>query len=166
MAGSADEWTVWLAERGPALLLFARQWLPAFADAEDVVQEAFVRFWQARHNAADPAAYLFACVKNCALDRLRGDRRRTRREEAAARPEGESSWFVPELEQDERRVAIEAALRLLPEEQRLVLLMKVWGALSFLQIAEALGVPANTAASRYRYAIAKLRELLAEQPIR
>ena len=43
-------------------------------------------------------------------------------------------------------------------------MLKIWGGLTFPQIAAALGVPPDTAASRYRYAIAKLREQLAEEP--
>ena len=42
--------------------------------------------------------------------------------------------------------------------------MKIWGGLTFPQIAAALELPVNTAASRYRYALAKLREALAEEP--
>jgi RNA polymerase sigma-70 factor (ECF subfamily) len=69
------------------------------------------------------------------------------------------------LERDERRNAIAAALRTLPEEQREVLTMKIWGGLTFPQIALALDVSANTAASRYRYALVKLREQLVEESI-
>ncbi len=43
--------------------------------------------------------------------------------------------------------------------------MKIWGGLSFPQIAEALRISSNTAASRYRYALARLREQLAEEHI-
>jgi RNA polymerase sigma-70 factor (ECF subfamily) len=85
-----------------------------------------------------------------------------RREEAAARPE---SLFADLPDDGERRAAIEAALGRLPEAQREVLVLKIWGGLSFPQIAAALDIPANTAASRYRYALTKLREQLAEEPI-
>ena len=43
--------------------------------------------------------------------------------------------------------------------------MKIWGGLTFPQIAEAAGISPNTAASRYRYALAALREQLAEETI-
>ena len=44
--------------------------------------------------------------------------------------------------------------------------MKVWGGLTFPQIAAALGIPADTAASRYRYALGKsARQRLAEESI-
>ena len=52
-----------------------------------------------------------------------------------------------------------------PDIQREVLVMKVWGGLSFPQIAAAVGVPHDTAASRYRYALARLRQLLAEETV-
>ena len=73
--------------------------------------------------------------------------------------------FAGPLEQAERRNAISAALGELPDEQREVVVMKIWGRLSFPQIAEALEISPNTAASRYRYALAKLREQLAGEPI-
>ena len=164
MAGGSDQWAVWLDRHGAALVLLARQWVSSCADAEDVVQEAFIRFWRSRHRVAEPAAYLYACVKHCALDWQRGRNRRYRREEAAARPERET-WFAGPVEQEERRAVIEAALCSLPDNQREVLVMKIWGGLSFPQIAGALRISANTAASRYRYALAKLREQLAEESI-
>jgi RNA polymerase sigma-70 factor, ECF subfamily len=164
MASARNEWSVWLDQHGAALVLLARQWVASRADAEDVVQEAFVRFWRSRERAIDPAAYLYSCVKHCALDWQRSRKRQFRREQAAARPEAEALFAGP-LDQEERLAAISTALANLPENQREVLVMKIWGGLSFPQIAEALRIPANTAASRYRYALAKLREQLAEEPI-
>jgi RNA polymerase sigma-70 factor (ECF subfamily) len=164
MADGPDQWTDWLDRHGAALVLFARQWVSSRADAEDVVQEGFVHFWRSRHRATDPVAYLYACVRRCILDLRRGRSRQARREKAAARPEAES-LFAGALEQDERRAAIDAALRTLPEDQREVLVMKIWGGLSFPRIAEALRIPSNTAASRYRYALARLRGQLAEESI-
>jgi len=166
MADGRDDWADWLDQHGAALVLLARQSLASRADAEDVVQEAFVRFWRSRQRATDPVAYLYGCVKHCALDWQRGRMRRAKREQAVARPEAEAeAMFTMPLEQNERRAIIETALRGLPEEQREVLAMKIWGGLSFPQIAEALGIPTNTAASRYRYALAELREHLEKEPI-
>jgi len=39
------QWSAWLDEHGPALVLLARQWTQSHAEGEDVVQDAFVRFW-------------------------------------------------------------------------------------------------------------------------
>jgi RNA polymerase sigma-70 factor (ECF subfamily) len=48
----------------------------------------------------------------------------------------------------------------LPAEQREVVHLKLWEGLTFDQIAQLLDIPANTAASRYRYGLDKLRECL------
>jgi RNA polymerase sigma-70 factor (ECF subfamily) len=165
MADDSDDWRDWFDAHGAALVLLARQIVADRAEAEDVVQEAFIRFWRSRASVADPVAYLFACVKHCALDWQRSRRRQGRRDQQAARPEMQP-MFIGSVEQHERRAAIEDALRELPAEQAEVLVLKIWGELTFPQIAEALDIPPNTAASRYRYAIAKLRESLAEEPIR
>jgi RNA polymerase sigma-70 factor, ECF subfamily len=157
---AADDWQTWFDQHGSALVLLARQFVSSRADAEDIVQEAFVRFWRSRERVTDPAAFVFTCVRRCALDWQRTRRRQDKRDEQAARPE---SMFVTPGEQDERLGAIEAALRELPLEQAEVVVMKIWGRLSFLQVANALDLSVNTAASRYRYAIEKLRKMLAEE---
>ncbi len=159
MAG--DDWQTWFDRHGPALVLLARQYVCSRADAEDVVQEAFIRFWRSRERVAEPAAYLFSCVRGCALDWQRSRQRRTHREEQVARPETES--LFAKAEQNERRAAIDAALHELPVEQAEIVVMKIWGRLSFPEIAQALEISPNTAASRYRYALAKLREVLHEE---
>jgi RNA polymerase sigma-70 factor, ECF subfamily len=163
MASGCDDWQEWFDRHGPALVLLARQFVNTSADAEDVVQEAFVRFWRSRATVADPAGFLYACVKHCALDWQRGRRRQRNRDQRASRPESDG-LFAGSLDDDERRARVEAAVRELPSEQAEVLVMKIWGGLSFPQVAAALEIPPNTAASRYRYALAKLREQLAEEP--
>jgi RNA polymerase sigma-70 factor (ECF subfamily) len=165
MVDDAEQWRGWLAEHGPAAVLLARQWLSNRSDAEDVVQEAIIRFWRARHRASDPTAFLYACVKRVALDYRRAGARRMRREESAYRPENQPQ-FESSAEEVERHAAISLALAELPEEQRAVVVMKIWGGLSFPQIASALEVSPNTVASRYRYALNKLQQKLAAEPTR
>ena len=160
------EWTHWLKQHGPAMLLLARQRVQSVPDAQDIVQDAFIRFWNARDRVADPKAYLFACVRSCAMDYRRAGSRRGRREESVARAEAGAPLFVASgLEHEERRAAIEAAVARLPEPQREVLALKIWAKLTFVQIGQTLGIPADTAASRYRYALTRLREQLAEELI-
>src|SRR6202049_1174250 len=74
-----EDWKVCFSQLAPGLLLFARQWLRSPADAEDVVQEAFVRFWR-RHHDIGNRALLYATVRSIALDFVRRDSRRARRE--------------------------------------------------------------------------------------
>ncbi|MCX7886907.1 MAG: sigma-70 family RNA polymerase sigma factor [Verrucomicrobiae bacterium] len=63
----------------------------------------------------------------------------------------------------DRARLVEAALRELPEEQREVLILKLWGNLTFREIAETLQIPQNTAASRYRYALETLRRRVTDE---
>ena len=163
--GKADSWSDWFDAHAAALVLLARQWASCRADAEDIVQDAFLRFWRSRERVREPVGYLYAAVKHSALDAQRTRQRRQRREGAAPRPQAES-LFTVEDDRTERTAAIEMALRRLPVDQAEVLIMKIWGGLTFPQIAIALSISANTASSRYRYALAKLREHLIEEAIR
>jgi RNA polymerase sigma-70 factor (ECF subfamily) len=158
-----DSWKTWFQLYGPKLLLCARQWTRSAADAEDVVQEAFVRFWRhQRGMPGEPLALLVTSVRRAAFDLARRNGRRAAREGRAADGFDEQGGsFRSPLEGDERRIAIEGALQRIPAGQREVLVLKIWGELTFEQIATELGLSPNTAASRYRYAIAALRHELA-----
>jgi RNA polymerase sigma-70 factor (ECF subfamily) len=165
MAASHEHgtWKNWFEAHGPKLLLCARQWTRSFADAEDVVQEAFVRYWRhQRQLPGEPQALLVTSIRRAAIDLARRESRRATREEKAGDGLEESqAFFEPQPgDEAERRREIEAALQRLPAEQREVLVLKIWNELTFEQIAGALGVPLNTAASRYRYALAALRKEL------
>lgn len=156
-----ESWKHWFHLYGPKLLLCARQWTRSRADAEDIVQDAFVRYWRHQRDLpGEPMALLVTSVRRAALDRARRDLRREVREDRVAADEGHRAWFENALEQDERRVAIEEALRRLPNEQREVLVLKIWGELTFEQIGRELEISPNTAGSRYRYALAALRREL------
>ena len=155
-------WRSWLAQHGPALMLLARQYCASRSDAEDAVQDGFVRFWRSRARAKDATAYLFACVRSAAMDLSRGSRRRVRRENETLVASVAEDWNN-DIERSELRSAIATALQTLPAEQREVLVMKIWGELTFAQIATALEIKPDTAASRYRYALAKLEASLPKE---
>ncbi len=153
-----EDWKTCFAQLGPALLLFARRWTNCRADAEDIVQEAFVRFWRRQHSI-DNRALLYATVRSTALDRLRSDQRRARREALAASDGAEifEPSFAP---MDEGQQLLAAAVERLPDEQREVLVLKIWNDLTFAEIGNVLEISQNTAASRYRYALGALRKTL------
>lgn len=155
-----ESWKTWFQLYGPKLLLCARQWTRSLADAEDVVQEAFVRFWRHQRGLpGEPMALLVTSVRRAAFDLARREGRRAAREERALADEAQAFFETP-FDGDDRRAAIESALQRLPDEQREVLVLKIWGELTFEQIAAELGLSPNTAASRYRYALAALRQQL------
>ena len=151
-----EDWKVCFAELGPGLVLFARQFVRSVADAEDIVQDAFVRFWRKEHSTQN-RALLFAIVRSIALDLLRRDARRARREATAALEVEQST--APQFDFDDgSQRELAAAVDRLPVEQREVLVMKIWNELTFAEIGQALGISQNTAASRYRYALAALKK--------
>ena len=156
-----EDWRTCFSQLAPGLVLFARQWVHSAADAEDIVQDAFVKFWRRNHNV-DNRALLYATVRSIALDFIRRDRRRARRE-ANVFAETEST-IEPHFElEDETQSALAAAVDSLPHDQREVLVLKIWSELTFNEIARALGISQNTAASRYRYALSNLKKTLQPQ---
>lgn len=150
-----ENWKVCFAELGPGLVLFARQFVRSVADAEDIVQDAFVRFWRKEHSIEN-RALLFATVRSVALDLLRRDSRRARREANAALEMEQTSEPQFDFDNDAQQ-ELAAAVDRLPVEQREVLVMKIWNELTFAEIGQALAISQNTAASRYRYALAALK---------
>lgn len=137
------------------LLLYARARCGSTADAEDVLQEALMDFLHAG-TIHDPLPYLYRCIRSAALDWHRGEHRRSRREDLA-RDRREATWFSCSLQGEETRLRVEEALRGLPEEQREVVVLRVWGERSFPDIAAITGTSEDTTRSRYRYALDRLR---------
>ncbi len=155
-AANDEDWKTHFARLGPGLLLFARQWAHSRADAEDIVQEAFVRFWR-KDRSPENRALLYATVRSIALDFLRRDRRRQRREIEASLHQTDEPFFQFA---DEGQQVLAGAVAALPEEQREVVVMKIWNDLTFAEIAEVLQISANTVASRYRYALGAMKKNL------
>jgi len=156
------EWQQWLDEYAAKFLLFARQQAPREADAQDLVQEAVLEAAQ-RLDAQrpPPAPLVFSTIRRRAIDLARRQARRSNRELAAS-DQATELWFDTSVEERERAKLIQDAISKLPEMFREVITLKIWGGLTFAEIGEALGIPANTAASRYRYAVEELRKMTKE----
>ena len=154
------DWEQIIERHGSRVLIFARQWVPSRADAEDAVQDGITRVFRSGSGTEkNIVPVLYRSVKWAALDQNRKRERRLVREEAS-RGDADTAWFESGLERDERREDVEAALRGLSPEQREVVVMKIWGELTFRQIAVALSIAPGTAASRYRYGVDALRKAL------
>lgn len=154
-------WKSWFARHGAKLLLFARQQARNPHDAEDLVQEAFVRIWRLYGHTGEVAPGLvYRAIRRLAIDWARSlDRRKIREHKVVAEfPLYES--FQSSIEQDERQKSILKAVDRLPSEQKEVLTLKIWGELTFDEIGRTLDLSLNTVASRYRYALQKLKEYI------
>jgi len=150
-------------QHAPALFAFLLNFTRDETDTKDLLQELFVKLAQRPgllKSARLERAFLIRLAHNLAIDlmRRRGTRAKNYDQLAAAR----AILFADAANPDEQsfREALATALEELPSEQRAVVHLKLWEGLTFEAIAEALEIPPNTAASRYRYGIDKLRERL------
>jgi RNA polymerase sigma factor (sigma-70 family) len=135
------------------LELFARQYCDC---PQDVVQEALVALCGLATPPEDDVAWLYAVVRRKALDASRARRRRRYHETRAAADAG--AWFVAVPEDAHDAKAAITALAGLPEEHREVIVARVWGGLTFAQLAQTLGITDSTAQRRYEAALRLLRE--------
>lgn len=133
------------------------------ADTRDVLQQVFTRL-AARpgilDGVRDERAFLLSLAHNQAVDHAR--RRETRARHHEAFGSEQAGLFAPAADPDEAalRGELDAAVASLPPEQRAVVHLKLWEGLTFEAIAGLLDIPLNTAASRYRYGLDKLRARL------
>jgi RNA polymerase sigma-70 factor, ECF subfamily len=141
-------------ELGRALLAYARSIVHDDAEAEDALQQVFMKLMTGRAVLPlEPRPYLFRAVRNTCLNQRRALSRR------AAGPGGPApAAFTAPNGRDGLARDLEDALQELPREQREVVVLRVWGQMTLDEAAAVLGIPANTVASRYRYALAKLRQ--------
>jgi RNA polymerase sigma-70 factor, ECF subfamily len=131
--------------------------------AQDAVQQAFTRVLSRGHPAdiRSLKGFLHTMVRNECYRLLE-----KRRERGGETSEPLLEPVGVQMERGEEQERLERALRALPPEQREIVHLKIYEQRTFAEIAEALRIPANTAASRYRLALTRLRELLPISEVR
>ena len=133
------------------------------SDTCDILQELFIKLARQpdlREGLRDERAFLLRLAHNAAIDLLRRRATRQRNYEQLAAEQAELFAPVPDADEQAFRQALTEALGVLPVDQRVVVHLKLWEGMTFEAIAALLDVPLNTAASRYRYGLDKLRERL------
>ena len=161
-AGDPAAFAALYARLGRRMYRVAAAIVGTASDAEDVVHDVFVSLARGRERlrlVEDLDAYVFASLRRATVTRITRARNEKRRLEHLALTVPTTSEPGEPEEGDE----IAAALAGLPAEQREVVSLKLEGELTFAQIAVVLGIRPNTAASRYRYAIEKLRKWIEER---
>jgi RNA polymerase sigma-70 factor, ECF subfamily len=161
--GREDAFVALYDRFGVALFRVAFALLGSRQDAEDAVQEVFVSLVRARQRligVESLRAYLFASMRHTAI-KLSANRK------FRPRQDGPDLSLIPAPQKEaieiDSSARLEQALRRLPAEQREVVAFKLDGRLTFAEIGSLLGISANTAAGRYRYALEKLRDALLER---
>ncbi len=148
-------------EVGPQLYRYALGMLGRTEAAEDAVQDLFVSLACARGRLGkvrSARAYLFAMLRHAVWKRLRREAEGHSSAASATIFERPQPPGLPEGAASD----VESALAQLPAEQREAIVLKLYQDMTFAEIAAMTGVSLNTAASRYRYALDKLRALLPE----
>jgi RNA polymerase sigma-70 factor, ECF subfamily len=151
-------------DHAAAAFRFLRSLVGDGETARDLLQDTFVRL--APHAANAGPGLVFATARSCAVDHLRSRRtrgrfeRRIEREVVEARPAPTELGPDRALEDREFQRDLLVALAALPEDQRTVFHLSEVEGRSYAEIAEVLGVPAGTIASRKHHAVRKLREQL------
>jgi RNA polymerase sigma-70 factor (ECF subfamily) len=148
------------------LLLYARQWDDE--GAEDAVQTALLRFLQefglrefstgGKALPDNPTGWLFKVVRNERNHRFRKEK--VRREHNQRYAEMRETWFIPTPETTIDAQAAAESLRKLPLENREVIVAKIWGDLSFEEIAELLGTSRSTVHRRYVEGLKELKKMV------
>ena len=151
-------------EHAPALFRFLFRLTGNEIETRDLLQEIFIRLAKSPDllkGVAAPRSYLFRLGHRLVIDHYRRDETRQRYDDrayqerepfAGAEPSNEDAAWLGKI--------LATSLDNLPAEQKAVVILKVWEEMTFADIASVLDIPPNTAASRYRYALDKLRSEL------
>jgi len=150
-------------DHAQALFAFLLNLTRSEPDTRDLLHELFIKLVRAPgllEGVSEPRAFMLRISHNLAIDLMR--RRGTRQKNYEKWMDEKASPFAPAADPDENafRDALSAALGELPPDQCAVVHLKLWEKLTFEQIAHLLDISPNTAASRYRYGLDKLRHRL------
>jgi RNA polymerase sigma-70 factor, ECF subfamily len=152
---SAAELTGWCEKlycaKASELVLYGRALGLSHAEAEDVLQETFVALMQRPQPPEMPEHYCLRSFRNRALNYRRSMWRRLTRELESSR------WFERSSTETPAERAAMRGLAVLPQDQREVIVLKIWHKRTFEEIGDLLNISPNTAAGRYRYGLQKLR---------
>ena len=152
---SAEQLAALIDEHSAALTLLAR----SLCDCpEDVVQEAFIKLSQQMPWPDQPRAWLCRVVRNQAFNARRATRRRTQHEDSAAAVA--QPWFRSNAEELVDAELATNALQQLPEDQREVVVLRIWSRMTFQEIGRLTETSDSTAQRKYAAALEALRQRL------
>ena len=118
-------------EHGAALVLYARQWC---VHPDDALQDALIDLAHQTAEPRDPVAWLFKTVRCKAMNQSRSEYRRSKYQQLAA--EQRKPWFTSESDSMVDASEMQFLLSELPALDREIVVARIWGDMSFEQIAE------------------------------
>lgn len=147
-----------LDAHGAALMLYARQWCRA---PDDALQEALIELLRQNPVPDNRVAWLYKTVRRRAMNLARGEHRRAKHHRRASRQR--ESWFLPADDTLDEPIDLEPFLAELPQLEREIVVARIWGALSFGQIAELVDRSTSSVHRRYQRALTELGKMITKQ---
>lgn len=133
-------------------------------NAEEVVQDVFLRIWEKRETleiTSSLKSYLFRAVHNGCMNHLERHKKKVRLDEAPLKIVHQADTSAPDIQSKELEKAIADALQTLPEQCRRVFELSRFEELKYREIAETLGISVKTVENQMGKALRLMREKLA-----
>jgi RNA polymerase sigma-70 factor (ECF subfamily) len=146
------------------IVRFAERMLGEADAAQDIAQETFLRLWRARSRLplqGNLGCYLFRIARNLCLDYLRSAHTTETLDDQADLLPAAGSDLAASVQAKALAEAVRCIVQALPEPQRVVFILSHYEELSYQEIAEVIGCPVGTVASRKYQAVETLRRRLA-----
>ncbi|MDA1093540.1 MAG: RNA polymerase sigma factor [Acidobacteria bacterium] len=141
------------------------RWLWNMDEAQDVVQDAFVRLWRmrARVDLVTVAPLIYKIALNLAASGRRSKRLwQWVSLDALRAPRSKEASADSAISSREEAARVRSAVQALPEQLRRLIMLCEYSELSYDEIADILSIPAGTVGSRRHRALRRLREALSE----
>ncbi len=138
---------------GAALVLYARQWC---VYPDDALQDALIDLADQSTDPRDAVAWMFKTIRCKAINQARSEQRRSKYQKLAA--EQRESWFTTDLTASIGSNEIESLLSELAALEREIVVARIWGEMSFEQIADLVERSLSFVYRRYQQALGKLEK--------
>ncbi len=152
-----DKLIEWYEACGAELRLYALQW-HSYEMAEDLVQDAFIKLLKQRHCPDQVRPWLFRVVRNSSISAARHLQKRKKINKTLSQPHG--LWFESNAEERFDAQHAQAILETLPSERREIVVLRIWGQLSFRQIAEVIEKSIPWVFREYKSALGMIKSRL------
>ena len=175
-AGDGDAFETLVREHQTRVYNLALRMTGSEEDAQDIAQETFLKAWRTMgkyRGECSLGSWLYRIASNLSIDLLRKNKRQQREKIVSLEDNGEDgrTLELPDLreepqtilEREENRRAVWACLEKLPEEQRLILVLRDVNGLSYEEIGASMGLEMGTVKSRIFRAREKLANLLLDR---
>lgn len=134
-------------------------------DAEEIMQETFLKIWTSAgsyQSLGKPLAWMFTIARNLCYMRFR-DQKHESNIGLSDLSESELGEFCPQIEDAADKLVLFAALEILKEEERQIVLLHTTAGLKHREIAASLQLPLPTVLSKYNRAMKKMKQFLREE---